>query len=76
MKTRLLFLLKVLKHLDTLIVGYETTVNVPDGEKIIHRCLRVGTSEETELYLESGEIIKFRNGKTLLLHDQLAEDEP
>ena len=76
MRAELSFLIKVLKHRDTLIIGYETTVDVPDGEKIIYRRLRVGKSEETELFLESGEVVKTQNGRTRLLQDQLVEDEP
>ena len=62
MRERLHFIWQVLRHWDRLIIGYETTQEMPDGDCWTVRYLNVGGVSEMELDLSYGEFIRFRNG--------------
>lgn len=75
MRATLIFIVNLLTHLDRLVIGYETTITLPDGERFLTRYLRVGRQSEMEIRLESGELVKSRDGSTTV-YRELEEDEP
>lgn len=75
MRATLTFITNLLTHLDRLVIGYETTITLPDGERWPTRYLHVGKQSEMEIRLESGELVKSRDGRTTV-YRELQEGEP
>lgn len=62
MRARLHHLLQTLRHLDSLVIGYEITETMRWGERWRFRYLQVGKNCELEIGLPHGKLFKSWNG--------------
>ena len=73
MRATLHHILQTFRHLDGLVIGYETTHRMRWGERWRFRYLRVGQNSEMEIGLPHGKLFKSRNGHGRLYKQQKEE---
>jgi hypothetical protein len=74
MREKLHFIYEVLTNLDSLVIGYELTIELPDGDRWPCRYLKVGKNSEMEIELGHGELFKSRNGHVRLFKETPGEE--